>query len=104
MPRTQRPPRFGFHGYVQLVYANLIPGAARSRRGRLGNLRQAKNQAIEFFGRRLKFSRNCDVHVMKCGDHSLRTALEYRLQSGPVFSVRRSCDTKSPTEVATLTP
>src|SRR5437870_4345815 len=68
--RTQRSARFVFHRKVQLVRVNLIPRATRSRCSRFWYLFQSQHRAIELLSHRFEFGRNCDVHVMKRGDHS----------------------------------
>src|SRR5947209_4275712 len=54
---------------MQLILANLIPGAALSGGRRLGDLFQTEHGAIKFLRRLFELGRNSYVYVMKGSDH-----------------------------------
>src|SRR5207302_11477527 len=69
MARTEASILFVFNRQVQLVGANLVPGASRTSRSGFKHLFESQHRAVEFFGRGFQFRRDRDVHMMERGDH-----------------------------------
>src|SRR5437588_10596914 len=96
MARTEASILFIFNRQVQLVDANLVPGASLASRSGFRHLFESQHRAVEFFGRGFQFRSDRDVHMME------RSAHYSSLKFG--FSIIPNTFPKGSLAVATLIP